>query len=92
MPEQYQLPGMQLGLRYIADGNYPARRVAVSSGPLADVGNLVNYLVGDPAQQTHDDLMQLGPRLAEVGRFPEGRAYLQLRMPPCCAGTRPRRR
>ena len=80
MPEQYQLPGMQLGLRYIADGNYPGARIA-SSGPLEDVGNLVNYLVGDPVQQTHDDFMQLGRRLAEVGRFPERRPSLQLRMP-----------
>ena len=52
-----------------------------SSGPLEDVGNLVNYLVGDPVQQTHDDFMQLGRRLAEMGRFPERRPSLQLRMP-----------
>jgi hypothetical protein len=80
MPEQYQLPGIQLALRYIADGAYPGARIA-SSGPLEDVGNLVNYLVGDPVQQTHDDFMQLGRRLAEVGRFPEARPSLQLGMP-----------
>jgi hypothetical protein len=80
MPEQYQLPGIQLALRYIADGHYPDARIA-SSGPLEDVGNLVNYLVGDPVQQTHDDFMQLGQRLAEMGRFPERRPSLQLRMP-----------
>ncbi|MDQ6696949.1 MAG: hypothetical protein M3Z46_05770 [Actinomycetota bacterium] len=80
MPEQYQLPGIQLGLRYVADGDYPDARIA-SSGPLQDVGNVVNYLVGDPVQQTHDDFMQLGRRLAEVGRFPERRPSLQLRMP-----------
>jgi hypothetical protein len=80
MPEQYQLPGIQLGLRYIADGAYPDARIA-ASGPLEDVGSLVNYLVGDPVQQTHDDFMQLGRRLAEVGRFPETRPSLQLVMP-----------
>lgn len=80
MPEQYQLPGIQFALRYIADGEYVESRIA-GTGPLADVGNVVNYLVGDPVQQTHEDFMALGPRLAELGRFPERRQVLQLRMP-----------
>jgi hypothetical protein len=80
MPEQYQLPGIQLALRYIADGEYRRARMA-ANGHLADVGNVVNYLVGDPVEQTHDDFMQLGPRLAELGRYPDRRPYLQLRMP-----------
>jgi hypothetical protein len=78
--EQYQLPGIQYALRYIADGDYPDHRIA-ASGKLEKVGNVVNYLVGDPVQQTHDDFMQLGPRLAEMGRYPEVRPYLVLRMP-----------
>src|SRR6476661_5096623 len=78
--EQYQLPGIQYALRYIADGDYPDHRIA-ASGKLEQVGNVVNYLVGDPVQQTHDDFMQLGPRLAEMGRYPEVRPYLVLRMP-----------
>ena len=80
MVEQYQLPGIQYALRYIADGDYLDRRI-VATGRLEEVGNVVNYLVGDPVQQTHDDFMQLGPRLAEMGRFPEVRPSLQLRMP-----------
>ena len=80
MVEQYQLPGIQYALRYIADGDYLDSRI-VATGHLEDVGNVVNYLVGDPVQQTHDDFMQLGPRLAEIGRFPEVRPSLQLRMP-----------
>ena len=80
MVEQYQLPGIQYALRYIADGDYLDRRI-VATGHLEDVGNVVNYLVGDPVQQTHDDFLQLGPRLAEMGRFPEVRPSLQLRMP-----------
>ena len=80
MPEQYQLPGIQFALRYIADGNYLDGRIA-ATGHLNEVGNVVNYLVGDPVQQTHDDFMLLGPRLAELGRFPEVRPSLQLRMP-----------
>ncbi len=80
LPEQYQLPGIQLALRYIADGAYLDGRVA-GDGPLANVGNVVNYLVGDPVQQTHHDFMELGTRLAEQGRFPQVRPSLQLRMP-----------
>ena len=80
MPEQYQLPGIQFALRYIADGEYKNHRL-VANGKLADVGNIVNYLVGDPVQQTHEDFMQLGPQLAEIGRYPDRRPYLQLRMP-----------
>jgi hypothetical protein len=80
MPEQYQIPGIQFALRYIADGAYQDSRIA-ATGDLAQTGNLVNYLVGDPVQQTHDDFMELGPRLAERGRYPDVRAFLQLRMP-----------
>jgi hypothetical protein len=80
MPEQYQLPGIQLALRYIADGEYLQSRIT-ANGLLANVGNLVNYCVGDPVQQTHDDFLQLGTRLAQIGRFPELRPVLQLSMP-----------
>ncbi len=80
MPEQYQLPGIQFALRYIADGEYPAHRIA-AEGPMVNVGNMVNYLVGDPVQETHDDFMVLGGRLREIGRFPEVRPGIQLRMP-----------
>jgi hypothetical protein len=80
MVEQYQLPGIQYALRYIADGEHLERRI-VATGHLEHVGNVVNYLVGDPVQQTHDDFMELGSRLAEMDRFPEVRPSLQLRMP-----------
>lgn len=80
MPEQYQLPGIQFALRYIADGEYLQSRIA-ANGHLADVGNVVNYLVGDPVEQTYADFRQLGRRLAEIGRFPVSQPYLQVRMP-----------
>ena len=79
MPEQYQLPGLVHAMRWIADGEYLDSPI-VASGPLVQVGNVVNYLVGDPVQQTLDDFMELGGRLAEVGRFPQRRPSLQLRM------------
>jgi hypothetical protein len=79
MPEQYQLPGIVHGMRWIADGDLPNRRIAAEP-PLADVGNIVNYLFGEPVQQTYDDFMTLGRRLGEVGRFPQARPSLQLRL------------
>ncbi len=79
-PEQFQLPGIQHSLRYLADGEYLQSRIR-ADGHLSDVGNVVNYLVGDPVQQTHDDFLELGRRLGEIGRFPEVRPSLQVRMP-----------
>jgi hypothetical protein len=80
MPEQYQLPGILNGTRWIADDDCRDARVA-GSGDLAEVGSIVNYLVTEPVQTTHDDFMELGPRLALIGRFPERRPSLQLAMP-----------
>jgi hypothetical protein len=79
MPEQYQLPGIVHAMRWIADGNYGDHRIA-GHGRLEHIGGVMNYLVGDPVQQTHDDFMELGPRLAELGRFPEHRPSLQVSM------------
>ncbi|MCM3882166.1 hypothetical protein [Frankia sp. R82] len=78
MPEQYQLPGIVYALRYIADGDYPSARIA-GNGPLANIGNIVNYFVGEPVEQTHQEFLELGLRLAEIGRFPEHRPSLGLR-------------
>lgn len=80
MPEQYQLPGILLGTRWLADRE--CRQAQISgAGNLAEVGSVVNYLVTEPVQSTHDDFMELGPRLALMGRFPQGRPSLQLSMP-----------
>jgi hypothetical protein len=79
MPEQYQLPGIVHATRWIADAACLDAAIA-GEGRLERVGSIMNYLVGDPVQQTHDDFMELGPRLAELGRYPEARRSLQLRM------------
>jgi hypothetical protein len=80
MPEQYQLPGIIHAQRWLADGNYAEN--AILTGPeLGPVGSVMNYLVGDPVQQTHDDFSELGRRLAEIGRFPYHRPSIQVRMP-----------
>ncbi len=77
MPEQYQLPGIVYGLRWIADGDYPARRLA-ANGPLGQVGNAVHYLIGDPVEETFADFVALGRSLRENGRFPVTRPSLQV--------------
>jgi hypothetical protein len=77
MPEQYQLPGIVHGLRWIADGDYPGHRLA-ARGALSELGNVVHYLVGDPVEQTFDDFVALGRALRENGRFPVVRPSLQL--------------
>ena len=77
MPEQYQLPGIVHGLRWIADGDYVDRRLA-ARGPLEQLGNAVHYLVGDPVEETFDDFVTLGRALREKGRFPVTRPSLQV--------------
>lgn len=77
MPEQYQLPGIVHGLRWIADGDYPRHRLA-ADGPLGELGNAVHYLVGEPVEDTFDDFVALGRTLRENGRFPVVRSSLQV--------------
>jgi hypothetical protein len=56
MSALYQLPGIQYPLRYIADGIYLDSRIA-ETGRFEQVGNVGNYLVGDPVQQTQPFLL-----------------------------------
>jgi hypothetical protein len=77
MPEQYQLPGIVHGLRWIADGDYVDHRLA-AHGPLGEVGNAVHYLVSDPVEETFDDFVALGRTLRDNGRFPISRPSLQV--------------
>lgn len=79
MPEQYQLPGIVLAQRWIADGDCSDQRIE-ADGPLGEIGNVVTYLVGDPVEQTFRDFMSLGRRLADKGRYPERRPSLGLRV------------
>jgi hypothetical protein len=79
MPEQYSLPGVVLGSRWIADMDYPDHVIAAKQ-PLERVGGVVSYLFAEPVQQTYDDFMALGAQLAEVGRFPERRPSLSTRL------------
>jgi hypothetical protein len=69
MPEQYQLPGIIHGQRWMADDACLAVR-SRASGAFEDVHHVVLYLMGDPVEQTLDDFFDLGSRLAQLGRFP----------------------
>jgi hypothetical protein len=79
MPEQYSLPGLVHAQRWAADADL-ARHCLAAAEPLAEVGGVVNYLFGEPVQKTYDDFMALGGRLRDLGRFPEFRPSLQLRL------------
>jgi hypothetical protein len=68
MPEQYQLPGLLLGQRWAST---PACRAARAAGveTWSDVDHLACYLMGNPVDETIDEFLALGRRLAELGRF-----------------------
>jgi hypothetical protein len=68
MPEQYQLPGVVHGQRWVSNEACRAARVA-ASGVFEHVHHVVLYLMGDPVEQTLD-FFDLGSRLAQLGRFP----------------------
>ncbi len=69
MPEQYQLPGMIHGQRWVSNDGCRAAR-STASGVFEDVHHVVLYLMGEPVEQTLDDFFDLGSRLAHLGRFP----------------------
>ncbi|MFZ4517749.1 MAG: hypothetical protein ACOYOP_05150 [Microthrixaceae bacterium] len=79
MPEQYGIPGVVLAHRWTAEPDLLAERI-VDDAPLGDTANLVQYYVTDPVEPTFAEFMQLGRRLDRLGRFPERRPSLGLRM------------
>jgi hypothetical protein len=68
MPEQYQLPGLQLGQRWAATRACRAARLAGEDG-WDQVEHVVLYLMGNPLDETIDEFLALGRHLAELGRF-----------------------
>ena len=69
MPEQYQLPGLVLGQRWVSTPACRAARAA-EVGDWSEVEHVVCYLMGEPVDQTIDDFYALGASLAAAGRFP----------------------
>jgi hypothetical protein len=75
MPEQYPLPGMAFGQRWVST---PACRVARTvDGPLlAPVHYVTLYLMTEPVQETLDAFLALGGELRSLGRFHQHRRAL----------------
>lgn len=68
MPEQYPLPGMAFGQRWVSTPACRAAR-AVDGDLLAPVHYVTLYLMTEPVQQTLEEFQALGGRLRDVGRF-----------------------
>ncbi|HUD18320.1 MAG TPA: hypothetical protein VMQ59_13720 [Acidimicrobiales bacterium] len=68
MPEQYQLPGMVLGQRWASTPACRAARAA-EVDDWSKVEHVVCYLMGNPVDETIEEFLALGRRLAELGRF-----------------------
>jgi len=72
MPEQYPLPGVIYGQRWVSTPACRARR-AVDGPLLAPIHYMTLYLMGEPVDQTLVEFRALGEKLHEVGRFHEQR-------------------
>jgi hypothetical protein len=68
MPEQFPLPGIAYGQRWVST---PACRAArVASGALLDsIHYMTLYLIAEPVEDTLRDFRQLGRDLYDAGRF-----------------------
>jgi len=72
MPEQFPLPGVVFGQRWVST---PAcRRARVYDDPaLAPIHYMTLYLMGEPVDATLDQFLALGETLRSAGRFHEHR-------------------
>ena len=70
MPEQFRLPGVVHAQRWLVDDDCLASERIAEAG-LADVRNVVLYLMGRPVRATLDDFAALGAELGRAGRFGE---------------------
>jgi hypothetical protein len=68
LPEQFPLPGIVYGQRWVSTPACRAAR-AVSEEPLDPIHYLTCYLMADPIEQTLDDFFDLGGRLHDLDRF-----------------------
>ena len=76
LPEQYPLPGIVHGQRWVSTPACRAAR-AVSQAPLDSIHYVTCYLMADPIRTTLADFFALGAELHRVDRFfRERRAHL----------------
>src|ERR1700677_4899598 len=75
MPEQYPLPGLAFGQRWVSTPACRAAR-AVDGALLAQVHYVTLYLMTEPVEATLDEFAALGARLRQLGRFHQQRRAL----------------
>lgn len=68
MPEQFQIPGVVFGERWVSTPACTAARLA-SSDQLAPIHYMALYLMAEPVGPTLDQFQELGARLGALGRF-----------------------
>jgi hypothetical protein len=69
MPQQWEIPGMVLGQRWVSTPECRAART-VEDERFTAVNHVVHYLWGEPLAQSIDDFFTLGAHLGKIGRFP----------------------
>ena len=74
LPEQYPIPGVAFGQRWVSTPSCRAARLA--DGPLAPIHYVTLYLMTDPVAETLVAFAELGRHLHAVGRFHEQRRSL----------------
>ncbi|HEY5023975.1 MAG TPA: hypothetical protein VII76_03280 [Acidimicrobiales bacterium] len=72
MPEQYPLPGVVFGQRWVSTPACRAAR-AHDDPTLAPIHYMTLYLMGDPVDATLEEFRALGERLGAAGRFHQHR-------------------
>ena len=77
LPEQYRLPGLRSGTRWVSTPACRAARLA-SQGPFDDVDHIVQYLFAEPVAEAFDGFFALGAALRRAGRMPIGLPWVQV--------------
>jgi hypothetical protein len=72
MPEQFAIPGVVCGQRWVLAPDCAARTVAVDD-PLGPFHYLTMYLMTEPVTETLEEFAEVRERLAKLGRFYEHR-------------------
>jgi hypothetical protein len=68
MPEQYPLPGIAFGQRWVSTPACRDARAAADDA-MAPLHYMTLYLMTDPVDRTLEDFMELGQKLRALGRF-----------------------
>jgi hypothetical protein len=69
MPQQWEIPGMVLGQRWVSTPECRAAR-AVETDRFVPTNHVVHYLWSEPLAPSIDDFFDLGAHLWKIGRLP----------------------